>query len=438
MLPHDAEAERAVLGAVFLDNRVLDEVRAGLKREDFFVRRHAEIFEAMVESEGHGDPIDEVTVAARIKSANESPEQRTTTLSELMKLVDVTPTAANVGAYIEKVERCARSRRLLEIGSTLNELASLNEPDEAIQRVTKEIYDLAEVGRGRMISTSLEAARLVMGKLDSLLKNNTLVTGVPTGFEALDKILCGLQPGNLVVIGARPGCGKTAFAMNIMSNASVRHGQAILFVELEMSTTELAMRWLSSLARVNGSRSKRGSFGEYEFSKFGAASTSIQTAKVVFDETPSTTLVDLRLQARKMKTAGALDLIIIDYLQLMQSVKDRDNREREIAEISRGLKMLAKELSIPIVVLSQLNRSVEQRGDKRPMLSDLRESGAIEQDADVIMFLYRDELYNKESPDQGIAEVLVAKHRNGPTGVVRLRFDVDTQRFDHLPEGSNR
>ena len=438
MLPHDAEAERAVLGAVFLDNRVLDEVRAGLKREDFFVRRHSEIFEAMVESEGCGDPIDEVTVAARIKTANESPEQRTNTISELMKLVEVTPTAANVGAYIEKVERCARSRRLLEIGSTLNELASLNEPDEAIQRVTKEIYDLAEVGRGRMISTSLEAARLVMGKLDSLLKNNTLVTGVPTGFEALDKILCGLQPGNLVVIGARPGCGKTAFAMNIMSNASVRHGQAILFVELEMSTTELAMRWLSSLARVNGSRSKRGSFGEYEFSKFGAASTSIQTAKVVFDETPSTTLVDLRLQARKMKTAGALDLIIIDYLQLMQSVKDRDNREREIAEISRGLKMLAKELSIPIVVLSQLNRSVEQRGDKRPMLSDLRESGAIEQDADVIMFLYRDELYNKESPDQGIAEVLVAKHRNGPTGVVRLRFDVDTQRFDHLPEGSNR
>jgi replicative DNA helicase len=312
--------------------------------------------------------------------------------------------------------------------------AANDDPDEVIGVAMQALYDMGRASRGRSLVTAADAARDAMRHIEKLAESKGEITGISTGFADLDNMLLGFHEEELIILAARPSMGKTALALDLAANMAERQ-KAGLFVQLEMGSRALAMRMLASRGRVDAQRVRKGMFEPSDWARLARATMEIAAAPIVFDESAVTSLADVRLTARRLRQQGKLDWVIIDYLQLMSASKERDSREREVSELSRGLKQLAKELRVPILALSQLNRGVEARQNKRPIMSDLRESGAIEQDADVIMFLYRDEVYDEDSEDKGIAEVGVAKQRNGPTGIVRMRFNKQTQRFDSLAGG---
>lgn len=424
MLPHDHDAERAVLGGLMLDNGKMAVVGAIIAGADFYLGSHGRLFEAVRQLLADGEPADEITVAQRVKDTGVS--------EYLQKLADETPTAANIASYARIVRDKSMARRLIAIGLDLQTLARTDVPKDVIEQTSRRLFELGRAQQDRRIVHAKDAARDAMKRIEHAYRNPEETTGIRTGFTDLDELLGGLQPADLIVIAARPSMGKTALVLNLLEGAAIRHGKRGLLFELEMSSAQLSLRAVACAGRVSLQRLKRGALGEADFVKLARGANDFGQSRLVIDETPTAGLADIRSVARQAMLDGGLDLIAIDYLQLMHGEKDSDNREQEVASISRGLKQIAKELGVPVIALSQLNRRLEERKDKRPMNSDLRESGAIEQDADVIVFLYRDEVYDEDTEAKGIAELIISKQRNGPTGTVKLRFDPDNQRFDNM------
>jgi replicative DNA helicase len=434
--PQSVEAEEAVIGGILLENSALDRAIEHVRPEDFYRESHRKIMRTVIELSERGEPVDLVTLADALKSRNELADVGGA--AYLAELADKVPTAANVSYYARMVKEKAILRSLIQ---TATEIAtrgyeSQADVDQFLDDAEHKIFEISE----RKVRPTFFRIRDIMvdsmRAIEQLYERKELVTGVPTGYVKLDSMTAGLQPSDLIVIAGRPSMGKTAFALNIAAYAAMHADTGVAIFSLEMSKEQLVLRMLCSEARVDQSKVRAGFAAERDFPKLALAASRLAEAPIYIDDTPALSVLELRAKARRLKRErdSKLGLIVIDYLQLMRGHGGADNREQEISNISRSLKGLAKELSVPVVALSQLNRQVEQRGDKRPLMADLRESGAIEQDADVIAFIYRDEVYNKQSPDEGIAEILIGKQRNGPIGKVRLAFRGEYTRFDNLAE----
>jgi replicative DNA helicase len=437
--PHSLEAEQAVLGGLLLDNSTWDAIADRIRAEDFYRKDHQLIFAAIAELMARGEPADAVTVAEELDRTGHA--QETGGLVYLAGLVRDTPTAANIKAYAEIVRERATLRGLIQVGNEV--AASALNPDgrsaaELVDAAERRIFEIAEAGRkvGSGFVPLRNELGAIIDRLDTLHQNQGQITGVSTGFTRLDEMTAGLQRGDLIIIAGRPSMGKTTFALNIVENAAFGPAKAKVGVfSMEMSREQLAFRMISSLGRVDQSRLRTGNFGDEEWSRINTAISMMKSAHIYIDDTGALTPTEVRARARRLKREHGLDLIVLDYLQLMQVPGTRENRATEISEISRSLKALAKELSVPVIALSQLNRSLEQRTDKRPVMSDLRESGAIEQDADLIIMIYREEVYNQDTPRKGIADIIIAKQRNGPIGDVQLTFLGKYTKFENfVPE----
>jgi replicative DNA helicase len=429
--PHNLEAEESLLGAMLLSR---DAIAIALERcsaTDFYKPSHAHVFQAITSLYSSGEPADAVTVADELRRAG--------TLEEvggpaaLVALQANTPAISSAGRYAGIVEEHALLRRLIGVAGEIADLG-FSLPEDvigAVDRAEAMVFEVAQRRTADSIAPLQELLSKSLDRLEELYDRGEAITGVPTGYNDLDELMSGLQPSNLVVVGARPSMGKTAFALGISANAAMA-GTPVLFFSLEMSHLEIAQRVLCAEARVDASRMRNGRLHEDDWGKISHAIGRLGSAPLHIDDNPNVTVMDIRAKARRMKSREGLGLVVVDYLQLMTGRGSAENRQVEISEISRGLKLLARELAIPVIALSQLSRTLESRADKRPMLADLRESGAIEQDSDVVMFVYRDEVYNQESSDRGAAEILVAKHRNGPTGVVQLAFVANYARFANM------
>ncbi len=434
--PQSVEAEQAVLGGLMLAPDSLDHVSDQLNEDDFYRRDHRLIYRAIRELSVKNKPFDVVTLGEWFDS-NGLAEQIGGS-SYLIELASTTPSAANITAYAEIVREKSVLRRLIEAGTEI--VNDGFQPGnaaikEVLDKAEERVFKIAELGdRGRKDYVSLrEAMKDAFQVLQERYESQGAVTGLPTGFIELDNLTAGLQPTDLIILAARPSMGKTALAVNIAEYAALKSKKAVVIFSMEMSASQLAFRLISSMGRVNAQRLRTGQLEDEDWSRVNSAIRMLSEVKIFIDDTPGLSPIDLRGRARRLKRDHDLGLIVVDYLQLMQVPGMKENRTTEISEISRSLKGLAKELKVPVLALSQLNRSLESRTDKRPVMSDLRESGGIEQDADVIMFIYRDEVYNKSDLDKkGLAEIIISKQRNGPTGVVDLRFFGEYTRFDNL------
>jgi len=398
---------------------------------DFYKPSHGHVFSAIVSLYGRGEPADAVSVAEELRRVGVLEEVGGT--ATLVSLQANTPAISSAARYARIVEENALLRRLIGVAQEIAEIGYGLPEDvtEAVDRAETLVFDVAQRRTTDSVAPLQDLLSKSLDRLEELYGRDESITGVPTGYQDLDEMLAGLQPSNLVVVGARPSMGKTAFALGMASHAATQ-GTPVLFFSLEMSHLEIAQRVLCAEARVDATRMRNGRLVENDWSKISHAIGRLGNAPLFIDDNPNVTVMDIRAKARRMKAREGLGLVVVDYLQLMTGRNSAENRQVEISEISRGLKILARELAIPVVALSQLSRSLESRSDKRPMLADLRESGAIEQDADVVMFIYRDEVYNHESGEQGTAEILVAKHRNGPTGSVQLAFVGHYARFANM------
>jgi len=434
--PHSVEAEQAVLGGLMLDNSTWDAVADRITQDDFYRRDHQLIFAAIAELASRNEPLDAVTVAEQLERLDQL--EAGGGLDYLASLSRDTPSAANIRSYADIVRERAQLRRLIAVGGEITTNAFNTEGrsiSELIDDAERRVFEIAESGRkaGSGFVPLRELLGGMIDRLDMLHQNQGQLTGVSTGFNELDRMTAGLQPGDLVVVAGRPSMGKTSFALNIGENAALgRKPTPVAVFSMEMSREQLGLRMVSSLGRINQSHLRTGNFGDEEWSRINGAINMMKTAPIYIDDTGALTPTEVRARARRLKREHGLGLIIIDYLQLMQVPGNKENRATEISEISRSLKALAKELAVPVIALSQLNRSVEQRTDKKPVMSDLRESGAIEQDADLIMMIYRDEVYDQNTTRKGIADIIITKQRNGPTGEVQLTFLGEYTKFENL------
>lgn len=441
--PHSIEAEQSVLGGLLIDNGAWDRAGDLLTDGDFYRYEHRHIYAAIGALVSATKPADVITVFEQLQSLGKAEECGG--LAYLNALAQSVPSAANLRRYAEIVRERAILRKLIAASDEIATNA-FNPQGRAVSQILDEaegkIFKIGEEGsRTKQGFQSMD--KLVMQLIDrvtELAENGAEeVTGVRTGFYDLDRMTAGLQPGDLIVLAARPSMGKTAFALNIAEHVAVQEGLPAVVFSMEMGASQLALRMVGSLGRIDQSGLRTGRLRDDEWGRLTEAVDQLSKASVFIDETPALNPAELRARSRRQaRTCGKLGLIVVDYLQLMSgsSKSDGENRATEISEISRGLKALAKELQCPVIALSQLNRSVETRNDKRPMMSDLRESGAIEQDADVIMFIYRDEYYNKDSKEPGVAEIIIGKQRNGPVGTVKLTFLKPLTKFDNLAPGS--
>ncbi|MCA1799323.1 MAG: replicative DNA helicase [Xanthomonadaceae bacterium] len=433
--PHSIEAEQAVLGGLMLDNAAWDQVADRVAEPDFYRNEHRKIFAAIAALAERNDPFDAVTVSEWL--TRNGALDAVGGLSYLATLAKDTPSAANIRAYADIVRERAMLRQLISIGGEIADSAFRPEgrsAGELVEEAERSVFEIAERGsRGRKIFEPLKdlLARAV-DRIDELFHSDTHITGVPTGFSRFDDLTSGLQKGDLVIIAGRPSMGKTSFAMNIAEHAAIKEKIPTAVFSMEMPGEQLALRLISNLGRVNQSKIRNGRFADDDWPRISSAVTILSEAPMYIDDSAGLTPTELRARARRLKREHGLGLVVVDYLQLMQVPGTKENRATEISEISRGLKALAKELEVPVIALSQLNRSVEQRTDKRPVMSDLRESGAIEQDADVIAFIYREEVYDKDTRRKGIADIIIAKQRNGPIGEVQLTFLGEYTRFENL------
>ncbi|GAB4357444.1 MAG: replicative DNA helicase [Immundisolibacter sp.] len=433
--PHSIEAEQSVLGGLLLEGTAWDQVADRLTEEDFYRQDHRLIFSAIRRVHEQGRPCDLITVAECLEQSAEL--DRVGGMAYLGLLAGGVASAANITAYADIVRERAIARALIAVGSDIAE--SGFHPHgrsiaELLDAAEGRVFEIAERGaRARSgFSSVKDLLPVVVERLDTLYRSGTALTGLPTGFTDLDRMTSGLHPAEMIVIAGRPSMGKTSFAMNMVESVAIRGRQPVAVFSMEMPAEQLTLRMISSLGRVDAHRVRTGQLHDDDWPRVTSAVTLLGDADIFIDDTPALTPLDLRARARRLKRQHGLGLIVVDYLQLMQSPGARENRALEISEISRSLKALAKELSVPVIALSQLNRSLEQRPNKRPVMSDLRESGAIEQDADVILFIYRDEVYNDDSPDKGKAEIIIAKQRNGPIGHVFLAFLGAYTRFEDL------
>ena len=443
--PHSIEAEQSVIGGLLLENEALDKIADILRAEDFYQFDHKTIFQHIAKLIERNRPADIVTVAESLESTAEL--SQVGGIAYLGALAQNTPTAANIRRYAEIVRERHIMRKLVTVGSGIAESAySPNGRDaqQLLDEAEAKIFQIAEGGQ-RSSQGFIDIKELlpqVAERIDMLFSrdNPSDVTGIPTGFSDLDSMTSGFQGGDLVIVAGRPSMGKTAFSINIAENVALglgglQSGLPVAIFSMEMASTQLAMRMIGSVGRLDQHRMRTGRLEDEDWEKLTTALGKLNEAPIFIDEGASLSSFDVRARARRLhRQCGKLGLIVVDYLQLMSAPagKQGENRATEISEISRSLKALAKELDCPVVALSQLNRSVEQRPDKRPVMSDLRESGAIEQDADLILFIYRDEVYNSDSIDKGTAEIIIAKQRNGPIGKVRLTFIGEHTRFENF------
>jgi replicative DNA helicase len=435
--PHAYDAERAVLGGIMLDPEALERLEGSLHPQHFYVEANARVFHVIQELAGRGQPVDALTIKDHLERRDELAACGGE--AYLADLVSAVPTSANVKHYADIVRERSVLRELLGVCSTVSRdiyEETAREINEHLDLAEKSILSVAEnYNRSRptfkkMSDLMLESYR----ELEARYAEKKVITGIPTGFDNLDTLTSGMQRGDLIIIAGRPSMGKTAFAMNLSQNASMRSDDVsvVAIFSLEMSSQQIAMRMLASEARVDMQHLRTGRFSAEDWRKLAAASGSLAESAIHVDDTPAISVLELRSKCRRLKReAKHLDLVVIDYLQLMTGRADSEHRAQELSEITRSLKGLAKELNVPVIALSQLNRSLEARADKRPMMADLRESGAIEQDADIIMFIYRDEVYNKKPENEGLAEIIVAKQRNGPIGNIKLTFINRYTRFEN-------
>ena len=432
--PHDLDAEESLLGAMLLSRDAIAAALECCSAEDFYKPAHAHIFGAICGLYTRGEPADAVTVADELRRSGAL--EAIGEPSVLLSLQVNTPSTANASHYARIVEEHALLRKLVGVAGEIAELG-YSVPEDVSEAVDRAEALVFEVAQRRVVDTMSSLRDLLAQSLDhleALVERGETITGVPSGFTDLDERLAGLQKSNLVVIGARPSMGKTSLALGIVNHAAVYARIPVLMFSLEMSHLELTQRMLCSEARVDAVRMRNGRLLESDWPKISSAIGRLGDAPIYLDDNPNVTIMDIRAKARRMKAREGLGLVVVDYLQLMTGhARSRaENRQVEVSEISRGLKVLARELDIPVVALSQLSRNLETRQDKRPVLADLRESGSIEQDADVVLFIYRDELYNPDSPDRGTADIVIAKHRNGPTGLVQLAFVDHHTRFANM------
>jgi replicative DNA helicase len=430
--PHNLEAEESLLGAMLLSKDAIATAVETVAADDFYKPAHAHLFEAIVTLYGAGEPVDPVTVSEALR--------RNELLDALggkqavLRIQVATPAASNAAHYARIVADHALLRRLVAVGSEIAELGYTLPEDitEVLDRAESLVFDVAN----RRQTTSLRGIHSTLQDslthLEALFERDGPLTGVPTGFRDLDEVLLGWQPSNLIVVAARPGQGKTAFALGTATHAALHERRPVVFFSMEMGYLELTQRILAAEAGVDSRLLRTGRIPETDWTRISKAVGRLADAPLFIDDNPHLTVMDMRAKCRRLKAQhGDLGLVVVDYLQLMSTGRRAENRQVEVSELSRGLKVLARDLDVPVLALSQLNRSLEYRTDKRPMLADLRESGALEQDSDIVAFIYRDETYNTDSPDKGSAEIIVAKHRNGPTAKVRLAF------VEHLTKFAN-
>jgi len=442
--PNSVEAEQSVLGGLLLENEALDRIADILNQADFYRHDHRLIYVHIAKLIEQNRPADIVTVAESLENSAEL--SSVGGIAYLGALAQNTPTAANIRRYAEIVRDRSIMRKLVEVGSGIAESAYNPQGRDAQQLLDEaeaKIFQIAESGnRGSQGFVNIQTLLpQVADRIDYLYQreNQGSVTGIPTGFDDLDERTSGFQPGDLIIVAGRPSMGKTAFSLNIAENVALDSKKAVAVFSMEMGATQLATRMIGSVGRLDQHRMRNGNLEDEDWARLTTALGKLNDAPIFIDEGAGLSSFDVRARARRLhRQTGGLGLIVVDYLQLMAGNSGRasENRATEISEISRSLKSLAKELDVPVVALSQLNRSVEQRPDKRPVMSDLRESGAIEQDADLILFIYRDEVYNPDSEDKGTAEIIIAKQRNGPIGRVRLTFLGQHTRFENFSSGN--
>jgi len=431
--PQNIEAEESILSAILIDNHTLLDVLEILAPDDFYKTVHQKIFSAMMELFNRNEPVDLVTLSNFLQEQNQL--EQIGGASYLSRLVDTVPLAVNARHYAKIVHGKSSLRRLIEKANVIARrcFEDRGEVDEIIDFAEASVFEISE-NKGHQSYFPL--SKMIEDNIDALEErqgNKSLITGVPTGFTFFDHKTSGLQNSDLIILAARPGMGKTALALNIARNAALGSDIPVAIFSLEMSKEQLSMRMLSSEARLDSIRLRGGFISQDDWLQITEAAGSLSNAPIFIDDSPVLSAMEIRAKARRLKLDKGIGLIIIDYIQLMQGRRSAERRELEISEISRSLKALAKELNIPVLALSQLNRMLEQRSDKRPQLSDLRESGALEQDADVVSFIYRDEIYNKDenNPNKGKAEIIISKQRNGPTGTVPLVFLNTYTRFEN-------
>lgn len=438
MPPHSIEAEQSLIGGLMLDNLAWDKIADLVVADEFYRKDHRLIFAAIANLVEQGQPCDVVTVSEFLDNRGEL--ESAGGLEYLATLTNETPGAANVRAYAGILRERATLRALINVGNEISGNAYTTDGRSAsalVDEAERMVYQIAEKGaRGKAGFQALkDILPATVDRIDLLHQSDGDVTGISTGYNEFDKMTAGLQKGDLVIIAGRPSMGKTTFAVNIAENAAIGGKVPTAIFSMEMPSEQLAFRMISSLGRVDQSHLRTGNFPDEDWSRINTAVQLMSDAPIYIDDTPALTPTEIRARARRLKREHGLGLIVIDYLQLMQVAGIAENRATEISEISRSLKALAKELELPVIALSQLNRSVEQRTDKRPVMSDLRESGAIEQDADLIIFIYREEVYNQDTPRKGIADICIAKQRNGPIGDFPLTFVGRFTKFENwVPE----
>lgn len=436
--PHSVEAEQAVLGGLMLDNSTWDQIADRLNEGDFYRQDHRLIFRAIRELTEDEKPCDAVTLAEWLD--NQQLLDQAGGLAYLGLLARDTPSASNVRAYADIVRERSVLRQLIRIGGEIAGGAYSPEgrtPQQLVEEAERRVFEIAEQGtrRNKGFENIRGLLTRAVDRIDALFHSQSSITGLSTGLNNFDEMTAGLQRGDLVIVAGRPSMGKTSFAMNIAEHAAIGSKTPTAIFSMEMAAEQLVMRLISSLGRIDQSKVRTGKLGEDDWPRITSAVKLMSEAPIFIDDTGALTPTEIRARARRLKREHGLGLVIVDYLQLMQIPGTRENRATEISEISRALKALAKELDVPVIALSQLNRNLEQRPNKRPVMSDLRESGSIEQDADVIVFIYRDEVYNEESPDKGTAEIIIGKQRNGPIGMVRATFLGRFTRFEnYIPD----
>lgn len=433
--PYSLDAEQAVLGALMLSEEAYFKISDKVVADDFYRQDHRIIFQAIAALKEKGQPCDAVTLGEWLDRKDQA--ESAGGIGYVIEIANNTPGAANIVAYAEIVREKSILRQLMEAGTQIVDDILVPEgrsSEELLQGAEKLVFDIGERGkrgRGSFVPIS-EALKEAYRAIEFRYSNKGTLNGLDTGFVDLNTLTNGLQGGDLVIVAARPAMGKTSFAMNVAEHAAIQSGQPVAIFSLEMPVAQLALRMISSLGRVDQKRLRNGDLADEDWPRVTSAITLLTQAKLFIDDTGGLSPSELRARCRRLKREHGLALIVVDYLQLMQVPGTRENRTNEISEISRNLKAIAKEMNVPVIALSQLNRSLEQRQDKRPMMADLRESGAIEQDADIICFIYRDDYYNPDSPKKGTAEVIIAKHRNGPTGSIDLWFRGQYTRFDSI------
>ncbi len=429
--PQDTDAERSVLGAMMLDRTALLEAIELLNPDDFYRPANGIIFDGIQTLFGRNEPVDEITVAAELRKMGKI--DLVGGAAGLTALTESVPTAANAKHYARIVKNRALTRRLITAASTIagSGFEAGADIDVLLDEAESKIFEITRAREHKSFTVLKDAVKDAFKKIEKLYEKKEAVTGITSGYADLDKLTSGFQPSDLIIVAGRPSMGKTAFALNCALNGALKHQIPVAVFSLEMSKEQLVMRLLCQEARIDAHRLRAGFLKDSDWPKLARAAGSLADTPLYIDDSGALSILEMRAKARRLQSEKGLGLVVVDYLQLMHSKAGSEGREREISDISRGLKALAKELSIPVIALSQLNRSLEQRTDKRPMLSDLRESGAIEQDADVIMFVYRDEYYNAESDQKGLAEIIIGKQRNGPTDTVTLRFFKEYTRFEN-------